>query len=178
AREQRERRERADLAADAPELSPGQRVRLPGGALGAVVELKDGRALIQVGALRMELPAADLEPVEGASAQERGRARAGSRRVAAGAQSEAGWWSSPDAEVRAEVDLRGLRVEEVDLELGRALDAAVVGELAELRIIHGKGTGAVRARVQELLRSDRRVKEFRLGVHGEGGAGVTVARVS
>ncbi|MSR35948.1 MAG: hypothetical protein EXR95_04780, partial [Gemmatimonadetes bacterium] len=55
AREQRERRERADLAADATELSPGQRVRLPGGALGAVVELKDGRALIQVGALRMEL---------------------------------------------------------------------------------------------------------------------------
>jgi DNA mismatch repair protein MutS2 len=83
----------------------------------------------------------------------------------------------PESQARAEVDLRGLRVEEVDLELARALDAAVLGDLSELRIIHGKGTGAVRARVQELLRADRRVKEFRLGVHGEGGAGVTVARV-
>ena len=71
----------------------------------------------------------------------------------------------------------GLRWDEVELELGRALDAAVVGELSELRIIHGKGTGAVRMRVQELLRGDRRVKEFRLGVHGEGGAGVTVVKV-
>jgi DNA mismatch repair protein MutS2 len=144
---------------------------------------------VQVGALRMEIPALDLEPVEQPAA-EPGRSRTPSREAArrknAGTRSRevapAGGgdtraWTGPDADARAEVDLRGLRVEEVELELARALDAAVLGELGELRIIHGKGTGAVRQRVQELLRTDRRVKEFRLGVHGEGGAGVTVASV-
>jgi DNA mismatch repair protein MutS2 len=75
------------------------------------------------------------------------------------------------------VDLRGFRYDEVELELGRALDAAVVGDVSDLCIIHGKGTGAVRARVQELLKRDERVKEFRLGLQGEGGAGVTVVKV-
>jgi len=63
----------------------------------------------------------------------------------------------------------------VELELGRALDGAVMGNLSEIRIIHGKGTGAVKARVRELLPGDPRVREFRSGGHGEGGAGVTVA---
>ena len=74
-----------------------------------------------------------------------------------------------------EVDLRGLRVDEVELQLGRALDAALLSDLNEVRIIHGMGTGAVRARVQELLTADPRIREHRLGVHGEGGAGVTLA---
>jgi DNA mismatch repair protein MutS2 len=148
------------------------------------VDARDGRAVVQVGALRMEIPAADLEPIEQPSAEpSRGRAPsrssspARSRAAARAGSVDTSSWTGPDADPRAEVDLRGLRVEEVELELARALDAAVLGELGELRIIHGKGTGAVRERVQELLRSDRRVKEFRLGVHGEGGAGVTVARV-
>ena len=184
ARDQKERRARTVEALGVPELAAGQRVRLPGGATGTVVELRDGRAVIEVGALRMELPAADLEPIEG-DVPARGRAAAGAKRLArersramtAAAPSAQPAWSGPDVAPRAEVDLRGLRVEEVELELARALDAAVVGELVELRIIHGKGTGAVRQRVQEILRTDRRVKEFRLGQHGEGGAGVTVARV-
>ena len=180
AREQRERQARTLEALGTPDLAPGQRVRLPGGATGAVVELKDGRAVVEVGALRMEMPAADLEPVEGggkrAPARPAQRQRAAAATVRVGA-SEPAQGAFLDSNPRAEVDLRGLRVEEVELELARALDEAVLGDLSELRIIHGKGTGAVRARVQELLRADRRVKEFRLGVHGEGGAGVTVARV-
>ena len=188
ARYQREQA-RAAGSADAPELAPGQRIRLPGGAVGAVVELHDGRAVVEVGALRMELPAADLEPVEGEAPARKRPAKPGTNRTprhtappksrGAATQSapSAGGWNGPDADPKAEVDLRGLRYDEVELELGRALDAAVVGELTELRIIHGKGTGAVRMRVQELLKTDRRVKEFRLGVHGEGGAGVTVVRV-
>ena len=211
ARDQRDRQARAAESGGVSELSPGQRVRLPGGAVGAVVEARDGRALVEVGALRMELPAMELEPVaEGGAARRSDRAGGGAGSVRAGqaessrparaarrgappaapaAETSAagvspagpvprGGWSGPDAEPLSEVDLRGLRVEEVELELGRALDAAVMGDLPELRITHGKGTGAVRARVQELLRADRRVKEFRLGLHGEGGAGVTVARVS
>jgi DNA mismatch repair protein MutS2 len=115
----------------------------------------------------MEVPAHELETVGPATAAEAGPEAAPRERG----------WSGDVPDVRQEIDLRGLRVDEVELELGRALDAAVMGSLAEVRIIHGKGTGAVRARVQELLGGDRRVKEFRLGVHGEGGAGVTVARL-
>jgi DNA mismatch repair protein MutS2 len=77
--------------------------------------------------------------------------------------------------VRTEVDLRGLRVDEMDAELLRALDQAVLEDLGELRIIHGKGTGALRQRVGELLRGDGRVTDFRMGTPEEGGAGVTVA---
>jgi DNA mismatch repair protein MutS2 len=47
-----------------------------------------------------------------------------------------------------------------------------------LRIIHGKGTGALRDRVGEMLRKDTRVREFRLGAWNEGGAGVTVAELA
>lgn len=188
ARHQRDK-VRAAASADAPELTLGQRVRLPGGAVGAVVELHDGRAVVEVGALRMELPAADLEVVEGEVPMRKKATPPGTNRTprhtappkgrATAPQSapSVGGLSGPDADPKAEVDLRGLRYDEVGLELSRALDAAVVGELTEIRIIHGKGTGAVRMRVQELLRTDRRVKEFRLGVHGEGGAGVTVVKV-
>jgi DNA mismatch repair protein MutS2 len=78
---------------------------------------------------------------------------------------------------RPEVHLLGLRVDDVSLSLGRALDAAVVAQLSSLRIVHGKGTGALRARVHELLEADPRVRAFRAGVHGEGGAGVTIAEI-
>ena len=158
-------RARAAGVEEVPDLALSQRVRLPGGATGSVVELEGGRALVEVGALRIELPSADLEPVE-ASALPETRTATGIRPARV-----------PDVDPTDKVDLRGLRYDEVELELGRALDAAVVGDVSELRIIHGKGTGAVRARVQELLEADGRVKEFRLGLHGEGGAGVTVVRV-
>jgi DNA mismatch repair protein MutS2 len=83
----------------------------------------------------------------------------------------------PDTEPAREVDVRGLRVEEVDLALTNALDAAIRHDLRELRIIHGKGTGALRERVGALLRVDRRVSSHRLGAWNEGGAGVTVAEL-
>jgi DNA mismatch repair protein MutS2 len=181
AREQAERapEERAPVGEVPPALDVGVRVRLPGGgSKGTVVEVRDGRALVEVGGVRMELPAADLEPVAGAAVPSGQRRSASARGGAADAERplrERGW-SGELPEARHEIDLRGLRVDEVELELGRALDAALLGDLAEVRIIHGKGTGAVRARVEELLEVDRRVKAFRLGVTGEGGSGVTVAR--
>ena len=64
---------------------------------------------------------------------------------------------------------------DIDDVVMQALDAAVRADLKALRIIHGKGTGALRARVAEMLRKDTRVKTFRLGAWNEGGAGVTVA---
>jgi DNA mismatch repair protein MutS2 len=83
----------------------------------------------------------------------------------------------PEEELRSEIDLRGLRVDEMETELLHALDGAVRGDLRSVRIIHGKGTGALRERVAELLRGDPRVREFRLGAWNEGGAGVTVAEL-
>jgi DNA mismatch repair protein MutS2 len=84
---------------------------------------------------------------------------------------------APDVEVRSEIDLRGQRVDEIDGPLLSALDAAIRADLKALRIIHGKGTGALRDRVAELLRKDTRVRSFRLGAWNEGGAGVTVAEL-
>ena len=81
----------------------------------------------------------------------------------------------PEADPLREVDVRGLRVDEVDDEVLHALDAAVRSDMRELRIIHGKGTGALRSRVSEMLKKDTRVAGFRLGAWNEGGAGVTVA---
>jgi DNA mismatch repair protein MutS2 len=62
----------------------------------------------------------------------------------------------------------------MEAELVRALDEALLADLPELRIIHGKGTGALRQRVGEMLDADARVGEYRMGAPREGGAGVTV----
>ncbi len=84
----------------------------------------------------------------------------------------------PEAEPVREVDVRGARADEMDGLLLQALDAAIRADLRELRIIHGKGTGVLRARVGELLKKDTRVGGFRLGAWNEGGAGVTVAELT
>jgi DNA mismatch repair protein MutS2 len=70
-----------------------------------------------------------------------------------------------------------MRVDEMELAVQRALDAAIGADLHVMRIIHGKGTGALRERVDELLRADRRVREHRVGAWNEGGTGVTVAEL-
>ena len=74
----------------------------------------------------------------------------------------------------SEIDLRGLeRIEAVDA-AERFIDAAVMAKLEEVRIIHGKGTGALRTAIQEMLKRNKAVKRFRLGKFGEGESGVTV----
>ena len=77
-----------------------------------------------------------------------------------------------------EIDVRGLRVDEVDDRVIQAIDAAIRADLREVRIIHGKGTGALRSRVGEMLKKDTRVQGIRLGAWNEGGAGVTVAELA
>ena len=86
--------------------------------------------------------------------------------------------SMPDTEAIRELDIRGFRGDEVDDKVLYALDSAIRADLHELRIIHGKGTGALRARVSEMLKKDTRVAGFRLGAWNEGGAGVTVAQLA
>ena len=78
------------------------------------------------------------------------------------------------AAAQPELDIRGMAVDEALPVLDNFLDAAYMGNLPNARIIHGKGTGVLRAAVQDELRRCKYVKSFRLGVYGEGESGVTI----
>ena len=79
--------------------------------------------------------------------------------------------------VASEIDLRGMETIEGVLAAERYIDSAVMGKLKTVTIIHGKGTGALRAAVQQMLKKNKSVKSFRLGRFGEGEAGVTVVEL-
>jgi DNA mismatch repair protein MutS2 len=171
ARRQKERAPDTPARAEAPRrgtlpLEVGSRVRIESiGTTGTVVEIRDGRATVETGGLRMVLSRDDLSvlpPGDQKAAAKRARVPGG------------GGYVSADLEASSEVDLRGMRVDELDLHLGRALDSALMAGLPSFRIIHGKGTGALRAEVQELLRADPRISTVRPGERYEGGTGVTV----
>jgi DNA mismatch repair protein MutS2 len=144
-------------------LEPGLRVRIESlGRTGIVVDVRDGKAMVEAGAMRLLLPREDLTPLAPGDQQSEPRPRPSAGYVNAG------------SDARPEVDLRGMRPEEVDVILGRALDSAIMAGLPSFRIIHGKGTGALRAHVRKWLESDRRVAVQRPGELFEGGTGVTV----
>ncbi len=134
-----------------------------GGRSGRVVELRGNDAVVAVGVMKLTVPVKSLR-----------RTRAAAR---APVETVPLRGDLPEEAPRSEVDLRGLRVDEMEVELLHVIDGAVRGDLRTVRIIHGKGTGALRERVAELLRGDPRVREFRLGTWNEGGAGVTVAEL-
>ncbi len=73
-----------------------------------------------------------------------------------------------------EIDLRGKNGEEARIELDKYFDNATVAGISTLRIIHGKGTGALKKYLWELFRTDKRIKSYRLGNWGEGDTGVTI----
>ena len=79
------------------------------------------------------------------------------------------------AAMNSEVDLRGMDAVEAICVLDRYMDEAMRSNLKTVRIIHGKGTGVLRAAVQKSLKKNRFVKSFRLGMYGEGEDGVTIA---
>ncbi len=86
--------------------------------------------------------------------------------------------STPRAQaVSPELHLRGKRADEVEWALDSYLDTAYLAGLNEVRIVHGSGTGVLRSIVRELLTSHPLVKSFRPGGRGEGGDGVTIARL-
>lgn len=76
-----------------------------------------------------------------------------------------------------EVDLRGMDSVDAVIVLERYIDEAMRGNVPTIRIIHGKGTGALRAAVQQALRKNKFIKKYRLGVYGEGEDGVTIAEL-
>ena len=138
-----------------PGLTPGQAVEVPSlGKRGRLLEIQGEEALVQVGPLKMSLKAAELKPL-----QEEATPKALPLR--------------PRREVK-EVDLRGLTVEEALLEVDSALEEARALGLPTLRLLHGKGTGALRQAIREFLRRDKRVEAFADAPPNEGGHGVTV----
>ncbi|MGM9578831.1 MAG: endonuclease MutS2 [Evtepia sp.] len=78
---------------------------------------------------------------------------------------------------KAEVDLRGMTTDEAELVLSQFIDRAIVGNLTQVTVIHGKGTGAVRKAVHAYLKRCKGVASFRLGRYGEGESGVTVVEL-
>lgn len=79
---------------------------------------------------------------------------------------------------QTELDLRGMSADEAVATLENFLDGAMLANLAQVRIIHGKGTGVLRKAVHEELKRNRAVKRYRLGVYGEGEDGVTIAELA
>jgi DNA mismatch repair protein MutS2 len=168
--------------AGARTVSVGDRARVGAGAVGVVREVRDdGTVVLETGSVRLVVPVGELHVIDDSGAGERGGHRAhrrvGGPATAAEPGVAAGRSGASDPEVRSEVDLRGMRADEVDDVLLRALDAAVLADLPYLRIIHGKGTGALRDRVRALLAADPRVAHAALAPANQGGTGVTIAEL-
>lgn len=157
-------RARAPRGRDRRELAAGDVVEVAtvGGRAGHVLEIRGSEAVVVVGAIKLTVPVASLTRTE--------RELAPDRVPMMG--------DMPEVHAPSELDLRGMRVEEMERALMYFLDGAVRADLKAVRIIHGKGTGALRERVTEMLRGDQRVRGQRLGAWNEGGAGVTVAELA
>ncbi|MER3603766.1 MAG: endonuclease MutS2, partial [Thermus sp.] len=130
-----------------PPLAPGSWVEVPYGGKGRVVELRGEEALVQVGAVKLALRARELRPIPAASRSEHPEEPVPKTPAALRPKIEA-----------KEVDLRGLTVEEALLEVEEALQEALALGLPSLRLLHGKGTGALRRAIRERLRSHPHVE--------------------
>lgn len=135
-----------------------------GNRVGTLIDVRNGMGTVAIGALKMSFPVETLR-------------RTGKKPERAAVSVTI---SNPDDDASTpmgagEVDLRGMRVSEIDDFVSRAIDTAVRADLKTLRIIHGKGTGALRERVTTMLRNEPRVAAHRMGLWNEGGAGVTIA---
>ena len=125
---------------------------------------KDGTLQLKAGVLKMKAKAEEvrlIEDDERAARKPKTPVRSGGTRTLRAAASR-------------ELDIRGMETLEAESVVEGFLSAAVMGKLETVTIIHGKGTGALRKAVHDILRRNKAVKSFRLGVYGEGETGVTV----
>ncbi len=129
-----------------------------------------GNVTVQVGILKITVPLLELarseEPAEPAKKANPARSTARGATMAKA------------REISTEVDLRGLTVDEALEKVDKYLDDASLAGAPSVRIIHGKGTGALRKAVTDHLKHHRLVSSYRLGGLGEGGDGVTVAKLT
>ncbi len=125
---------------------------------------KDGTYQLQAGILKMSAKADEIYLLE----NENPYKQKGARPKHSGREMKMTAMST-------EVDLRGMDCVEAICVLDRYMDEAMRSNLSQVRIIHGKGTGALRAAVQQSLKKNKFVKKFRLGQYGEGEDGVTIA---
>ena len=148
-------------------LKPGDTVRIYDIDKTATVlePPKDGQVLVQAGIIKTRVEVANLRLVGDKPPQ--GGKRPG-RTVTRSV-------STPEA--ATSLDLRGMNVEEGLMEVDAFLDRAARSHVPQVTIIHGKGTGVLRAAVQQHLRRCGQVKAFRLGTYGEGESGVTVVEM-
>lgn len=118
-----------------------------------------GEVMVQAGVMKLNVKLKDIRLIE-----EKKAAAPTSGKVGLGAGKQVG----------LELDVRGMLVDEANIMVDRYLDDAYNAGLSEVNIIHGKGTGALRAGVQAFLKRHPLVKGYRMGSYGEGDAGVTV----
>ena len=127
---------------------------------------KDGSLQLKSGILKMKAKADEVRLIEDDERAARKKAPAVTIR------------GSADRALRSsaarELDIRGMETLEAESVVENFISAAVMGRLETVTIIHGKGTGALRKAVHDILRRNKAVKSFRLGVYGEGESGVTV----
>ncbi len=141
-------------------------VKLDGEVL--AIDEAEGEADVQVGGFRMRVDLRELR-----------RKKAGPA-VAAPPPAPARMQPSAPAPSRAvtmQLDLRGMRASEVEALLDRYLNDAYLSNLEQIRVVHGKGTGALRKIVRDMLASHPLVASYAAGVDGEGGEGATTARL-
>ena len=129
---------------------------------------KDGVLQLQAGILRITAKQDEVRVVEGET-QSQKAAKQYIRRTEHKLRSLG---------AKAEVDLRGMTTDEAELTLAQFLDRAMVSNLTQVTVIHGKGTGAVRKAVHAYLKRCKGVASFRLGRYGEGEDGVTIVELS
>ena len=132
------------------------------GTRAEVIEVnKDGTLVLQAGILKVNAKQDEVRVLEG----EKVKIPKKPGKVVTPMSVESG---------RSEIDLRGMMTDEAVIAVERFIDTAQLRHIEEVRVIHGKGTGALRAAVQNMLKRNPQVKSFRLGVYGEGENGVTI----
>ena len=137
---------------------------------GTVSTLPDakGNLFVQMGILRSQVNVNDLELLQENSVS--GPGLEGKRK----GSGSSGIKVSKSASISPEINLLGMTVDEAIAHLDKYLDDAYIAHLPQVRVVHGKGTGALRAGIHKHLKKLKHVKDFHLGEFGEGDAGVTI----
>lgn len=133
---------------------------------GEVLEVSNNNVLVQSGMIKTRVKMSDLMLTEKKKKPPVKTGRSVYRTT-----------SRADADVKTELDLRGQTIDEALANLSLFIDKCVLNNISEVRIIHGKGTGALRSAVTDELKHHPNISEFRLGVYGEGENGVTIAKL-